>query len=311
MNKAGRKGSGENDDVINRAATAAATAVSNTLIPKFTEITTALEGFRLSTISRDEAVTLIGQAEQRVEVRLDHVEMIVEEERVFALLEWVEKEKALDHAKRGTAVVNIKTSPLWPVFYKGRPQSSKVSRCPHRRRVETAEEILTGAVPLFPPPSLPLNARRYIVWRAGHRWGMSWRIKSFFYRSTTDMRGEPSHTDELKLTPGDAAALLSAYDEARNKLGIEEGRPLPLFLPTDTEILNRKIVMHPGASPLFRFFGKVNRVTRAVEGGFATEAQQNLKDRYHAVMQDFRKVTGPTSTRVAGLTERLRQFSAD
>uniref|UniRef100_A0A0G4HQB7 Uncharacterized protein n=1 Tax=Chromera velia CCMP2878 TaxID=1169474 RepID=A0A0G4HQB7_9ALVE len=106
-NEAGRKGSGENDDVINRAATAAATAVSNTLIPKFTEITTALEGLRLSAISRDEAMTLIGQAEQRVEVRLDQVEMIVEEERVLALLEWVEKEKSLDHAKtlRGTVVV--------------------------------------------------------------------------------------------------------------------------------------------------------------------------------------------------------------
>uniref|UniRef100_A0A0G4GQW1 Uncharacterized protein n=1 Tax=Chromera velia CCMP2878 TaxID=1169474 RepID=A0A0G4GQW1_9ALVE len=70
-NEAGRKGSGENDDVINRAATAAATAVSNTLIPKFTEITTALEGLRLSAISRDEAMTLIGQAKQRVEVKLD------------------------------------------------------------------------------------------------------------------------------------------------------------------------------------------------------------------------------------------------
>uniref|UniRef100_A0A0G4HJW5 Uncharacterized protein n=1 Tax=Chromera velia CCMP2878 TaxID=1169474 RepID=A0A0G4HJW5_9ALVE len=142
-------------------------------------------------------------------------------------------------------------------------------------------------------------------------WGMSWKIKSFFYRSTTDMRGEPSHTGELKLTPGNAAALLSAYDEACNRLGIEDGRPLPLSLPTDTEILNRKIIMHPGVSPLFRFFEKVDRATRVVEGGFATEAQQNLKNWYHVVVQNFRKVTGSTSTRAAELTERLRQFSAN
>uniref|UniRef100_A0A0G4HNB8 Uncharacterized protein n=1 Tax=Chromera velia CCMP2878 TaxID=1169474 RepID=A0A0G4HNB8_9ALVE len=66
-NEAGRRGSGENDDVINRAATAIATAISNILIPKFIEITTALKGLHLSAISRDEAMTLIGQAEQRVE----------------------------------------------------------------------------------------------------------------------------------------------------------------------------------------------------------------------------------------------------
>uniref|UniRef100_A0A0G4HXD6 Uncharacterized protein n=1 Tax=Chromera velia CCMP2878 TaxID=1169474 RepID=A0A0G4HXD6_9ALVE len=104
-NEAGKKGRGENDDVINHAAMAAATAISNTLIPKFTEITTALESLHSSAISSDKAVTLIGQAKQRIEVRLDQIEMIVEEERVLALLEWVEKEKSLDHAKRGTVVV--------------------------------------------------------------------------------------------------------------------------------------------------------------------------------------------------------------
>eukprot|EP00820_Chromera_velia_P021262 Cvel_7784.t1-p1 / transcript=Cvel_7784.t1 / gene=Cvel_7784 / organism=Chromera_velia_CCMP2878 / gene_product=hypothetical protein / transcript_product=hypothetical protein / location=Cvel_scaffold415:1-931(-) / protein_length=310 / sequence_SO=supercontig / SO=protein_coding / is_pseudo=false len=301
--EAGRKGSGKNDNVINHAATAAATAVSNTLIPKFTEITTALEGLRLSAISRDEAMTLIGQAEQRVEVRLDQVEMIVEEERVLALLEWVEKEKSLDYAKRGTVMV----------------RHLPFSLCFTRDDLKAAESL--GALiegewkrqRKFPQELYPYSLLRRCLSMLGGissgepdidgSWGMSWRIESFFYRSSTDMRGEPSHTGELKLSLGDVAALLSAYDEARNRLGIEEGRPFPLSLPTDTEILNRKIVMHPGASPLFRFFGKVDRATRAVEGGFATEAQQNLKDRYHVVVQDFRKVTGPTSTRAAGLTE--------